>query len=148
MSSRPAVADPLAPESMSRLSTAPARALPSWRACFRPCGRVQGSTGTGRMTRRSMSLRGRSPSPWTGWTTSARRVLGLHAQGRQPRVLQPLCRTRPHPARGDTGCPASGRSAVPTGAGRTNRGGLEHGAVDPAAVAALYARYDSELVEG
>jgi len=27
-------------------------------------------------------------------------------------------------------------------------GGLEHGAVDPAAVAALYARYDSELVEG
>jgi hypothetical protein len=26
--------------------------------------------------------------------------------------------------------------------------GLEHAAVDPAAVAALYARYDSELVEG
>jgi hypothetical protein len=25
---------------------------------------------------------------------------------------------------------------------------LEHAAVDPAAVAALYARYDSELVEG
>jgi len=28
------------------------------------------------------------------------------------------------------------------------RAGLEHAAVDPAAVAALYARYDSELVAG
>ncbi len=34
-------------------------------------------------------------------------------------------------------------------AGQTGvEAGLEHAAVDPAAVAALYARYDSELVAG
>src|SRR6266545_5693212 len=60
-------------------------------------------------------------------------------------VREPVCRSRPDPCRSDTGCHPHGRRTLfqLEWAGQTGvEAGLEHAAVDPAAVAALYARYD------
>jgi hypothetical protein len=98
-----------------------------------------------------MSSTGRSPSPWTEWNTLARPG---------PVSLCPEASATGSPIRRlllPGSCPVVTPDALRLvealfqleRVGQVEvEAGLEHGAVDPAAVAALYARYDSELVEG